>query len=152
MAFDPDKVLAVDINETGLYELESETRMQFGTDNLAVRVADVTDAKEMTALFERYRPAVVFHTAAYKHVPLMELHPRTVLRTNVIGTLNIGRAAGIAGVERFVLISTDKAVEPVSVYGVTKLLAEHVTARLAAESASTLFSSLRFGNVLGRPR
>ena len=149
MNFNPDKVLAVDINETGLYELESEVRMQLGVDNLAVRVADVTSAKEMTDIFGRYRPAVVFHTAAYKHVPLMELHPRTVLRTNVIGTLNVGRAAGIAGVERLVLISTDKAVEPVSVYGVTKLLAEHVIARLASESHSTLYTSVRFGNVLG---
>ena len=149
MTFDPDKVLAVDINETGLYELESEVRMQLGADNLAVRVADVTSTKEMTDIFELYRPAVVFHTAAYKHVPLMELHPRTVLRTNVIGTLNVGRAAGIAGVERLVLISTDKAVEPVSIYGVTKLLAEHVIARLASESHSTLYTSVRFGNVLG---
>ena len=149
IAFDSEQVLAVDLNETGLYELQSEMVMSTGTENLVVRVADVTDMKEMTALCERYRPAVVFHAAAYKHVPLMESHPRTVLRTNVIGTLNIGRAARAAGAERFVLISTDKAVDPVSVYGVTKLLSEHVTARLASASSSTLFASVRFGNVLG---
>ncbi len=149
LAFDPERVLAVDLNETGLYELQSETGLSTETENLAVRVADVTDIQEMTALCERYRPAVVFHAAAYKHVPLMESHPRTALRTNVIGTLNIGRAARAAGAERFVLISTDKAVNPVSVYGVTKLLSEHVTARLAVESAATLFASVRFGNVLG---
>lgn len=149
LAFDPELVLAVDLNETGLYELQAESGVRAGTENLAVRVADVTDAQEMTALCECYRPAVVFHAAAYKHVPLMESHPRTVLRTNVIGTLNIGRAAQAAGAERFVLISTDKAVEPVSIYGVTKLLAEHVTARLAVESGITLFTSVRFGNVLG---
>jgi len=149
LAFEPELVLAVDLNETGLYELQSESGVRSGTENLAVRVADVTDAQEMKALCECYRPAVVFHAAAYKHVPLMESHPRTVLRTNVIGTLNIGRAAQAAGAERFVLISTDKAVDPVSVYGVTKLLAEHVTARLAVESVITLFTSVRFGNVLG---
>ncbi len=148
-AFDPERVLAVDLNETGLYELQAETRMRAGPENLEVRVADVTDAEEMSALIERYRPAVVFHAAAYKHVPLMESHPRTVLRTNVIGTLNVGRAARAVGADRFVLISTDKAVQPVSIYGVTKLLAEHVTARLAGESAATLFASVRFGNVLG---
>ncbi len=149
LAFDPERVLAVDLNETGLYELQAESHMRSGTESLAVRVADVTDAQEITALCNRYRPAVVFHAAAYKHVPLMESHPRTVLRTNVVGTLNLVRAAGSAGAERFVLISTDKAVEPVSVYGVTKLLAEHVTARMAVESVTTLFTSVRFGNVLG---
>ncbi len=149
LAFDAKLVVAVDMNETGLYELQAETSMTNSQRNLNVCVADVTDSEQVAEIFERYRPEVVFHTAAYKHVPLMELHPRVALRTNVLGTLNVGLSAREVGAERFVLISTDKAVEPASIYGVTKLIAEQVTAGLAVESSDTLFACVRFGNVLG---
>ena len=149
LAFDAKLVVAVDMNETGLYELQAETSMLNGQCNLNVCVADVTDPEQVTEIFERYRPEVVFHTAAYKHVPLMESHPRVALRTNVVGTLNVGLSASEVGSERFVLISTDKAVAPASIYGVTKLIAEQVTAGLALESSDTLFACVRFGNVLG---
>ncbi len=149
LAFDAKLVVAVDMNETGLYELQAETSMMNSQCNLNVCVADVTDSEQVSEIFKRYRPEVVFHTAAYKHVPLMESHPRVALRTNVVGTLNVGLSAREAGSERFVLISTDKAVEPASIYGVTKLIAEQVTASLAVASSDTLFACVRFGNVLG---
>ena len=149
LAFDSSLVVALDMNETGLYELQTETSMTHSECNLKVCVADVTDPDQVSVLFERYRPEVVFHTAAYKHVPLMESHPRIALRTNVVGTLNVGLSAREVGSDRFVLISTDKAVEPVSIYGVTKLIAEQVTASLAVASSDTLFTCVRFGNVLG---
>ena len=149
LAFDAKLVVAVDMNETGLYELQAETSMMNSQCNLNVCVADVTDPEQVSEIFKRYRPEVVFHTAAYKHVPLMESHPRVALRTNVVGTLNVGLSAREVGSERFVLISTDKAVEPASIYGVTKLIAEQVTASLAVASSDTLFACVRFGNVLG---
>lgn len=149
LAFDAKLVVAVDMNETGLYELQAETSMMNSQCNLNVCVADVTDPEQVSEIFKRYRPEVVFHTAAYKHVPLMESHPRVALRTNVVGTLNVGLSAREAGSERFVLISTDKAVEPASIYGVTKLIAEQVTASLAVAGSDTLFACVRFGNVLG---
>jgi FlaA1/EpsC-like NDP-sugar epimerase len=149
LAFDAKLVVAVDMNETGLYELQAETSMMNSQCNLNVCVADVTDPEQVAEIFRRYRPEVVFHTAAYKHVPLMESHPRVALRTNVVGTLNVGLSAREVGSERFVLISTDKAVEPASIYGVTKLIAEQVTASLAVSGSDTLFACVRFGNVLG---
>jgi FlaA1/EpsC-like NDP-sugar epimerase len=107
----------------------------------------VRDAARLRALFERYRPHDVFHAAARKHVPLMETAPCEAVKTNVLGTWNVAEAAQTHGAERFVLMSTDKAVRPASVMGATKRLAELLVVRLA-EAGPTRFSAVRFGNVL----
>ena len=148
LSFSPESVIAVDVSESGLYELHEQIRLQRQADGVQIRIADVTDESEMAALFAECLPDVVFHAAAYKHVPLMETHPRAALRTNVLGTLRVGRIAIKMGAERFVFISTDKAVNPSSVMGATKMLGEKVVAALAAESEATQFAAVRFGNVL----
>ena len=148
LAFSPQHVIAVDVNESGLYELRAQLELDGQSDGLHIRVADVRDEDEMHTLFGTTRPNVVFHAAAYKHVPLMEEHPRSALRTNVLGTLSVGRAATAVGAETFVFISTDKAVNPSSVMGATKMLGEKVVTALASESDATQFAAVRFGNVL----
>ena len=112
--------------------------------------ANVREADRVLAIVQAHRPAVVFHAAAYKHVPLMEaLNEIEAVRTNILGTLNVARAAGACGARRFVLISTDKAVNPTNVMGATKRMAELVVQAVATEWAATQLVSVRFGNVLG---
>jgi FlaA1/EpsC-like NDP-sugar epimerase len=113
-------------------------------------IGDVKDANSLRTIFARHRPHVVFHAAAYKHVPLMEVfNARAALRNNTLGTYSAALSAAQAGVERFVLISTDKAVNPTNVMGATKRAAELVVSALAAEHPGTRFMAVRFGNVLG---
>ncbi len=146
LAVSPADVLAVDTNETGLYELEGSAA------GVRTCIADVADARRMRELFLRERPSVVFHAAAYKHVPLVEANPDQGFAINVLGTLAICQAAVAAGAERVVVISTDKAVNPSSFMGLTKRVAELMTVAVgqsAAESTGTVLSAVRFGNVLG---
>jgi FlaA1/EpsC-like NDP-sugar epimerase len=112
-------------------------------------VGDVVEAAALERVFEEYRPDRIFHAAAYKHVPMMECNPREAVRNNVIGTWRVAEAAGRHGVEKFVLVSTDKAVRPVSIMGASKRLAELVVLELQAEYPQTTFAAVRFGNVLG---
>jgi FlaA1/EpsC-like NDP-sugar epimerase len=111
-------------------------------------VADIRDPGRMEALFAKYRPQDVFHTAAHKHVPLMEIAPGEAIKNNVLGTRNVALAADRAGVDRFVFISTDKAVRPSSVMGASKRVAEMIV-RQMARTSHTKFCAVRFGNVLG---
>jgi FlaA1/EpsC-like NDP-sugar epimerase len=111
-------------------------------------VADIRDQRRLDEVFELHRPQVVFHTAALKHVPLLEMYPEEGHKTNVIGTRNLLEVSLRVGVERFVNISTDKAADPINVLGRTKRIAEQLTSR-AAERADGAFMSVRFGNVLG---
>jgi FlaA1/EpsC-like NDP-sugar epimerase len=120
-----------------------ETNIKFYTE-----IADLQDADKMTAVMLAHRPHVVYHAAAHKHVPLMERNPEEAFKNNVMGTLNAARAAGKARVETFVMISTDKAVNPTSVMGATKRLAEMIIQHMDRVS-STNFVAVRFGNVLG---
>jgi FlaA1/EpsC-like NDP-sugar epimerase len=116
----------------------------------AYYTANVREVERLRAIVQRHQPAVILHAAAYKHVPLMEdLNEVEALRTNVIGTLNAARVAGECGVKRFVLISTDKAVNPTNVMGASKRLAEMMVQALAAQYAGTRYVAVRFGNVLG---
>jgi FlaA1/EpsC-like NDP-sugar epimerase len=144
LAVQPASVLAVDMNETGLYELQSDLP------GVQTCIADVTDSRRMRELFLRDRPEVVFHAAAYKHVPLVEANPDQGFATNVLGTLAVCEAALDVGAERVVVISTDKAVNPSSFMGLTKRVAELMVigASQSAESG-TILSAVRFGNVLG---
>jgi FlaA1/EpsC-like NDP-sugar epimerase len=145
LVFHPESVLAVDMNETGLYELERE----LGSARLRTSIADVADARRMRDLFLQARPHVVFHAAAYKHVPLVEANPDQGFITNVLGTLAVCEAAVVSGAERVVVISTDKAVNPSSFMGLTKRVAELVVAAMTQTASSTVLSAVRFGNVLG---
>jgi len=141
-------LVLVDLNENGLYLGQRSLARRYPRARIEVEVADIRDPSRLRALFERYRPQDVFHAAAHKHVPLMEAAPGEAVKNNVAGTLNVAEAADASGAERFVYVSTDKAVRPASVMGATKRLGEEIV-RAMARRSSTRFSAVRFGNVLG---
>lgn len=144
------RLVCVDVSEYAIYQLEQELREAHPQMQGLYYTANVREADRLLSIALLYRPALVFHAAAYKHVPLMEsLNEVEALRTNVLGTLNSARVAGVAGAAHFVLISTDKAVNPTNVMGASKRLAEIVMQSMAAEYAGTRFVAVRFGNVLG---
>lgn len=142
------RLVLVDIAESGLYDVQMELAAKGHGPRLQVLVADVRDPIRMKEVFAAERPQVVFHAAAYKHVPLMEAQPEEAIGTNVGGTRTLARLACAHGVERFVLISTDKAVNPTSVMGASKRAAEMVVGGIA-QGCGTVFVTTRFGNVLG---
>ena len=146
--FGPSELYLLDRDESALHgvQLSMEGRALLDTDMLVV--ANIRDRERMFELFERYKPEVVFHTAALKHLTLLENHPEEGMKTNTIGTKNLLDAAAANGVKRFVNISTDKAADPTSVLGATKLAAERLTAKMAEETGVP-YVSVRFGNVLG---
>jgi FlaA1/EpsC-like NDP-sugar epimerase len=146
--FDPAELVLVDHDESALHacQLSIDGRGQLDNPNLVV--ASIRDRDRMLEVFELWRPQVVFHAAALKHVPLLEMHPEEAMKTNVWGTDNVLEAAASVGVERFVNISTDKAADPINVLGRTKRIAEQLTAGMA-ERAPGRYLSVRFGNVLG---
>ncbi len=141
-------LVCVDKDENGLFRLEHELKGLQGDTDCVFVLADIKDEGRMGEAFASYRPEVVFHAAAYKHVPILQHHPVEAVRNNVGGTRNVASLASEHGVERFVLISTDKAVNPTSVMGATKRIAERVV-RSCNRRSSTQFSIIRFGNVLG---
>ena len=141
-------LVLLDMDETGLFHLESEIRDQCPARQVHTLIADIRDAEKMHRVFTAWRPSVVYHAAAYKHVPLMETHPDEAVRTNIIGTLIVAEAALAVETETFVLISTDKAAHATSVMGATKRVAELLMKALNARGG-TRFIAVRFGNVLG---
>jgi FlaA1/EpsC-like NDP-sugar epimerase len=148
--FGVSRLVCVDVSEFAVYQLEQELREAHPQMNGCYYTANVREIDRLRAIALKHRPAVVFHAAAYKHVPLMEeLNEIEALRTNVLGTLHAARAAGECGAGRFVMISTDKAVNPTNVMGSSKRLAELVVQGVAAEYPGTRYVSVRFGNVLG---
>ncbi len=146
--FEPSELYLLDRDESALHglQLSMEGRALLDTDKLVV--ADIRDRDRIFELFETYRPEVVFHTAALKHLTLLENHPMEGVKTNLLGSKNLLDAGAKVGVKRFVNISTDKAADPTSVLGATKLAAERLTAA-AAERTGDPYLSVRFGNVLG---
>lgn len=145
---DPGRIVLIDQDETALYNMhERLTRRHF--QNYEMFVADIKSEIKMTSIFRDTRPDIVFHAAAYKHVPLMEMHPDEGVLNNVMGTLNIATVSGKHGVDSFVNISTDKAVDPINILGATKRLGERLVAELDDHYPNTRFCSVRFGNVLG---
>ena len=145
----PRRLVIIDIYENNAYDIQQELRYKYGDRlDLAVEIGSIRDAGRIDQLFARYRPDIVFHAAAHKHVPLMETSPQEAVRNNVFGTLNLVRAADRYAVSKFVLISTDKAVNPTSVMGATKRLCEMILQSMKGRSR-TVFSAVRFGNVLG---
>ena len=144
----PAELVLLDNCEFNLYRIDAELRRQFDNLALGTRLGDVTDPVAVATVFREWKPEVVFHAAAYKHVPLLEEQVREAVRNNVIGTQRVAEAAAAHGTGRFVLISTDKAVNPNNVMGATKRLGELYCQSLAGTSA-TSFVAVRFGNVLG---
>jgi FlaA1/EpsC-like NDP-sugar epimerase/lipopolysaccharide/colanic/teichoic acid biosynthesis glycosyltransferase len=149
----PRSLVVLDNNESGLSELEVELRARLPGTNLQAIVADVTDERRLDALFREIRPQIIFHAAGYTHVPLMERYPEEAVRVNIGGTRTVLTVARRYGGERFVLVSTDKAVQPTSVMGATKRLAEMLVIGAARSSddsqRSMRCTAVRFGNVLG---
>ena len=147
--FAPARLVLFDQSEFALYTIEQEFLDQRSSIEVVAAIGDAKDAPRLAEVFSRWRPDVVFHAAAYKHVPLMETdNAFQAVRNNVLGTLNVARAALEAGTEKFVLVSTDKAVNPTNVMGASKRVAELVCQALQGGS-STQFVIVRFGNVLG---
>ena len=146
----PQQLILVDIYENNLYDIQQEMRLTYGKAlNLAVEVASVRDAEQLDKVFRTYRPQVVLHAAAHKHVPLMEHNCSEAVKNNVFGTWNMVNAAEKYGVAKFIMISTDKAVNPTNVMGASKRLCEMIVLSRAREQSNTSFSCTRFGNVLG---
>lgn len=145
--FRPSLLVLVDQDETGMFHITKELEETFPSLLMAGYVADVRDKAKMDAIFHSHRPSIVFHAAAYKHVPLMEANPDEAVKNNVFGTLTLGEAALAHGAQIFVFISTDKAVNPTSVMGATKRIGEMICQTLNQKNG-TRFISVRFGNVL----
>ncbi|MDD5646605.1 MAG: nucleoside-diphosphate sugar epimerase/dehydratase [Candidatus Bipolaricaulis sp.] len=147
LRFGASHLAAVDFDETGLFDLENELRRRFPNASFDVAMGDVRDERQMRALLARCSPDVVYHAAAYKHVPMMEAFPAEAIKTNVLGTRNVLEAARAAECAAFVLISTDKAVNPSSVMGASKRVAEMLVRE--GSGGATRCLAVRFGNVLG---
>ncbi len=147
-SYNPSKLLILDSAETPLYHIEKELIAQYPALRIVPIIADVRHQERISALFDSFLPQVVFHAAAYKHVPMMEYNPMEAVTSNVGGTMHLADAAHTCGVERFVMISTDKAVNPTNVMGASKRAAELYVQALSQKSR-TRFTTVRFGNVLG---
>ena len=149
MRYRPRQLLIFDIYENSAYELEMELRNKYGADiNVVTLIGSIRDIKRLDEVFETYHPSVVFHAAAHKHVPLMEVSPAEAVKNNVFGTKNLLTSAAEHGVERFVQLSTDKAVNPTNVMGCTKRICEMLI-QTFAKNTSMKCMAVRFGNVLG---
>lgn len=147
--FNPEKLLILDIYENGAYEIQNELKRKYGNMiNLEVIIASVREKNRMEQIFYKFKPELVFHAAAHKHVPLMEANPTEAIKNNVFGTLNVAELADKYKAKKFVLISTDKAVNPTSIMGATKRVAEMIIQAMDKQSR-TEYSAVRFGNVLG---
>jgi FlaA1/EpsC-like NDP-sugar epimerase len=149
----PASVVLVEMTEHSLYQIDVELRERLGNETAEVEIVpelvSVADADVLDRVFDKWRPHTVFHAAAYKHVPLVEVNRLSAIRNNILGTLNAAQAARRSEVERFILVSTDKAVRPTNVMGTTKRVCEQILQALSAEGGKTRFAMVRFGNVLG---
>lgn len=148
LRFDPARIAALDKDENGICELEQELRLRRAPIPVEPYVADLRDACRLESICQNFAPQIIFHAAAYKHVPLMELHPSEAILGNVMGTKNLLDVIAGFGAERFVFVSTDEALNPVNVMGATKRIGEMVV-QSASQSGRLQGASVRFGNVLG---
>lgn len=147
-SYEPRKLLMLDNYENNLYDILNELTKKYPELDLVPIIANVREMNRLDEIFAEYKPNIVFHAAAHKHVPLMESHPEEAIKNNVFGTWNVAHCADKHQAERFVLISTDKAVNPTNVMGATKRIAEMIIQSLN-EKSKTEFVAVRFGNVLG---
>lgn len=146
--FKPKKVIMLDIYENTLYETEMELRQSYKNAPIIPVIASVRDKTRMDEVFDKYRPQVVFHAAAHKHVPLMEISPVEAIKNNVFGTYNVAECSDKYNVEKFTFISTDKAVNPTSIMGASKRICEMII-QAKNRTSRTIYAAVRFGNVLG---
>ena len=147
-AHEPKRLIIVDIYENNAYEIQQELKRRYPELDLVVLIASVRNTHRINSIFETYRPDIVYHAAAHKHVPLMEDSPNEAIKNNVFGTYKTAMAADRYGVKRFVLISTDKAVNPTNIMGASKRICEMVI-QMMNNRSETDFVAVRFGNVLG---
>ena len=147
-ALKPKRLIILDVYENGAYDIQNELKKNFPMLDLLVLIASVRDRNKVYRIFEKERPEIVFHAAAHKHVPLMETSPDEAIKNNVFGTKNVAMAAKEYKAERFILISTDKAVNPTNIMGASKRLCEMVIQNLDAETEDTDYVAVRFGNVM----
>lgn len=145
----PKQLIIFDIYENNAYDIQQELRRNYPDLNLVVLIGSVRNTNRINSVMQKYRPEVVFHAAAHKHVPLMEDSPNEAIKNNVMGTYKTAQAAVKAGVRKFVLISTDKAVNPTNIMGASKRMCEMIVQMMNRESPETDFVAVRFGNVLG---
>jgi FlaA1/EpsC-like NDP-sugar epimerase len=146
--FNPFKLVIIGQGENSVFDIEQELHTEYPSLNVATEILDIKDRDKVQLIFQKYNPGVIFHAAAHKHVPLMERNPEEALKNNIVGTYNLVEAADAFSVKTFVLISTDKAVNPTSFMGATKRVAEMIIQSMDKRSA-TRFVAVRFGNVLG---
>ena len=147
--YDPRKIILLDNYENNVYNVQQELLMKYDHQlDMDVVIANIREEKRLEEIFSKYRPDIVFHAAAHKHVPLMEANPTEAVKNNVFGTLNLLKISDKYSVKKFVLISTDKAVNPTNIMGATKRLAEKLI-QIYNENSPTDFVAVRFGNVLG---
>lgn len=144
----PKQLIIVDIYENSAYEVQQELKVKHPELNLEVLIGTVRSASRMNWIFDHYKPDIVYHAAAHKHVPLMEDSPNEAIKNNVYGTFNVAQAAAMSGVKRFVMISTDKAVNPTNIMGASKRICEMIV-QTFNKHYDTEFVAVRFGNVLG---
>ncbi len=146
--FDPKKLIVLDIYENNAYDIQQELKLKYGADlDLQVEIASVREPDRVNEVMASYRPDIVIHAAAHKHVPLMEHNCAEAIKNNIFGTLNVATAAEKNGVKKFIMISTDKAVNPTNVMGASKRMCEMIVQ--SREGSATEFTAVRFGNVLG---
>ena len=149
-SYSPKQIIIVDIYENNAYDIQQELLLKYGTAvNLETIISSVRDYNKMETIFKKYRPQIVFHAAAHKHVPLMETVPEEAVKNNIFGTFNVATLSELYNVDKFVMISTDKAVNPTNVMGATKRACEMIIQARAQKSKHTEFVTTRFGNVLG---
>ena len=148
--FKPKEIVILGHGENSIYQLNMELVGKYSQHfTITPVIADVQDRKRIFEVMDKYKPDVVYHAAAHKHVPLMELNPREAVKNNILGTRNVAEAASHARVKAFVMVSTDKAVNPPNIMGATKRLCEMIVQDIATRSEYTKFVAVRFGNVLG---
>ena len=148
-AHQPDRLIIVDIYENNAYDIQQELSNTYPELELTVLIASIRNEHRINQIFEEYRPDIVYHAAAHKHVPLMEDSPNEAIKNNVLGTYKTAKAAAENGVKKFVLISTDKAVNPTNIMGASKRICEMIIQTFSHSYANTNFVAVRFGNVLG---
>ena len=146
--YKPKQLIIVDIYENGAYDVQNELKQKYPDLDLVVLIASIRDSERIDQIFEKYRPDIVYHAAAHKHVPLMEASPNDAVKNNVLGTLKVVQAADKWQVKKFIMISTDKAVNPTNIMGATKRICEMIIQTYNKHS-ETEFVATRFGNVLG---
>lgn len=148
-AYEPEQLIIFDIYENSAYEIQQELKEKYPTLNLEVLIGSVRNTNRINSVMKKYKPDLVFHAAAHKHVPLMEENPNEAIKNNVMGTYKTSVAAARFGVKKFVLISTDKAVNPSNIMGASKRICEMIIQMMNRQYQETDFVAVRFGNVLG---